>query len=45
VTYLAFDGGLIVLNFGHWYLFGIWYLELEISMILFNKIISVSPNS
>jgi len=39
VTYLLFDGVLFVLNFGH------WYLELEISMILFNKIISVTPNS
>jgi hypothetical protein len=39
VTYLLFDGVLFVLNFGH------WYLKLEISMILFNRIIFATPNS
>jgi hypothetical protein len=39
VTYLLFGGVLFVLNFGQ------WHLELEISMILFNKIIFPSPNS
>jgi hypothetical protein len=34
---------LLVLSFGHWYLFDIWLLVLGISMILNKKIIFVNP--
>jgi hypothetical protein len=34
---------LLVLSFGHWDLFDIWFLVLGVFMILINKIIIVNP--